>query len=196
MEKGQSWIAASSWVRPLENKQMDETMESQTLTQTYEMNDDERRILGHHASYGIQDMHLDGNTSVFHPWVGDVWLKPLRFDVRNNVYVNILWAKGPGGLGRHRHRGQVTAFTLEGSWRYEEYDWVARPGDFVQENPGVIHTLTSDTGTKTLFYVGGSLEFYDEQDNLTNIMDVFSFLDMYINYCKENNLEVNERLIF
>lgn len=160
------------------------------------MSDDERRILARHNEFGITDRYIDGESSVFHPWVGDVWLKPLRFDVRNNVYVNILWAKGPGGLGRHRHRGQVTALTLEGSWRYEEYDWVAKPGDFVQENPGVIHTLTSDTGTKTLFSVGGSLEFYDENDNLENIMDVFSFLDMYIRYCEENNLEVNRDLIF
>ena len=171
-------------------------MESQTLSAPSGMSADELRILGRHGQYGVPDIYLNEAESVFHPWVGDVWLKPLRFDVRNNLYVTILWSKGPGGLGRHRHRGPVSAFTLEGSWRYEEYDWVARPGDFVQENPGGIHTLTSDTGTKTLFYVGGSLEFYDDNNNLENIMDVFSFLDLYIGYCEENGLKVNERLIF
>tara|TARA_A100001391_G_scaffold119169_2_gene80948 strand:+ start:899 stop:1414 length:516 start_codon:yes stop_codon:yes gene_type:complete len=166
------------------------------LATTSALSKDERRILGHHDTYGVPDMYISGDQSLFHPWVGDVWLKPLRFDVRNNLYVTILWSKGPGGLGRHRHRGPVSAYTLEGSWRYEEYDWVARPGDFVQENPGVIHTLTSDTGVKTLFMVGGSLEFYDENDNLESIMDVFSFLDLYKNYCEETGQSFNEKLIF
>lgn len=171
-------------------------IESQILTAQSGMSADEQRILRRHGAFGVPDLYLNTEESLFHPWVGDVWLKPLRFDVRNNLYVTILWSKGPGGLGRHRHRGPVSAFTLEGSWRYEEYDWVAREGDFVQENPGVIHTLTSDTGTKTLFFVGGSLEFYDDNDNLENIMDVFSFLDLYINYCEEIGVDVNKKLIF
>lgn len=157
---------------------------------------DERRVLARHADFGISDMYVNEAESQYHPWIGDVWLKPLRFDVRNNLYVTILWSKGPGGLGRHRHRGAVSAFTLEGSWRYEEYNWVARAGDFVQESPGVIHTLITDSGVKTLFFVGGSLEFYDENDNLQNTMDVFSFLDLYINYCEEQGLPVNKKLIF
>tara|TARA_A100000171_G_scaffold49237_1_gene57896 strand:+ start:9984 stop:10499 length:516 start_codon:yes stop_codon:yes gene_type:complete len=167
-----------------------------TPTKVSALTAEEQRVLSRHAQYGVPDMYLNENDSVFHPWVGDVWLKPLRFDVRNSLYVNILWSKGPGGLGRHRHRGPVSAFTLEGSWRYEEYDWVAKTGDFVQENPGVIHTLTSDTGTKTLFMVQGALDFYDDEDRHINTMDVFSFLDMYVDYCEKQGIAVNEKLIF
>ena len=149
-----------------------------------------------YTAFGVPDQYINTDDSLFHPWVGDVWLKPLRFDVRNNLYVNVLWARGPGGLGRHRHRGPVSAYTLDGSWRYEEYDWVARKGDFVQENPGVTHTLTSDTGAKVLFFVSGSLEFYDENDQLENTMDVFSFLELYVQHCEANDIEVNRALIF
>ena len=46
-----------------------------------------------------------------------------------------------GIIGRHRHRGTVVAMTLKGSWGYLEYDWVARPGSYILESPGVIHTL-------------------------------------------------------
>jgi len=157
---------------------------------------DERRILGRHATFGIPDSYIAENQSVYHPWTGNVMLKPLRFDTRNNLYVTIMWSPGAGGLGRHRHRGNVSAYTLEGSWAYREYDWIARPGDFILESPGVIHTLYTDTGVKTLFFVGGSLEFYDEQDNLTNIMDVFSFLDLYINFCEANEIKFDERLVY
>jgi len=66
----------------------------------------------------------------------------------------------------------------------------------VQENPGAIHTLIAEAGMKTLFFVGGSLEFYDDNDVLTNTMDVFSFLDMYVSHCEANGLSVNHRLIF
>lgn len=158
---------------------------------------DQQRILGRVARYGITDQYIDSGESVWHPFVGDeLMLKPLRFDLRNSLYVCILWAKQAGVLGRHRHRSPVTGFTLEGGWRYAEYDWVAKPGDLVQENPGAIHTLIAEKGMKTLFFVHGSLEFYDESDVLQNTMDVFSFLDLYVSHCESNGLPVNERLIF
>ncbi len=60
----------------------------------------------------------------------------------------------------------------------------------------MIHTLTSDTGMKTLFFVQGALDLYDEQDRHLKTMDVFSFLNMYLDYCEENSIPVNENLIF
>jgi hypothetical protein len=73
------------------------------------------------------------------PWVpfGDnAAIRHLAFDVRNNVYANVLWIKSPGVIGTHKHRGMVWAIGLEGSFRYLEYDWVCRPGDFITEFPG------------------------------------------------------------
>ncbi|SLN74668.1 2,4'-dihydroxyacetophenone dioxygenase family protein [Oceanibacterium hippocampi] len=167
------------------------------IQSTSVLSDDEQRILSRIAHYGITDQYIDTDESLWHPFVGDeLMLKPLRFDLRNSLYVCILWAKQPGVLGRHRHRSPVTGFTLEGGWRYAEYDWVAKPGDLVQENPGAIHTLIAEKGMKTLFFVNGSLEFYDEHDVLQDTMDVFSFLDLYVSHCDANGLPVNERLIF
>jgi hypothetical protein len=176
---------------------MDRVVESETPKLESLLSTEERRIIARHNVYGIRDQYVSADESLYHPFVGDdLLLKPLRFDLRNSLYVCILWAKHPGVLGRHRHRSPVTAYTLEGAWRYAEYDWIARPGDFVQENPGVIHTLIAERGMKTLFFVNGSLEFYDERDALQNTMDVFSFLDMYLCHCESRGLAVNERLIF
>lgn len=160
------------------------------------LSEDEKRVIARHDQYGIPDMHIGSDESLYHPWLGDVELKPMRFDLRNNIYTTILRAPGAAGLGRHRHRGQVMGWTLEGTWRYEEYDWVAKPGDLVEENPGCIHTLVTDTGCSVLFRVGGSLEFYDDDDNLMDIADTFSFLDLYIQHCEKNGIPVNEKLIF
>ncbi len=116
--------------------------------------------------------------------------------MRNNSFTNILWVEGGGKLGRHRHRGPVSGFVLEGSWRYLEYDWIARPGGYVHESPGVIHTLVSDdpNGMKTVFWLNGSLEFYDDDDNLTDTFDVFWYIDHYLSYCKEHGLPINDAL--
>jgi len=131
------------------------------------------------------------------PWVpfGDVAaIKHLCFDVRNNTAANILWVKGGGRIGTHKHRGFVSAITLEGSWGYYEYDWVARPGDFIYELPGTAHTLYSDdpNGMKALFWLSGAVEFFDDHGNYDFTADVFWFIDHYTRHCEANGIPVNK----
>src|SRR5271155_926071 len=148
--------------------------------------------------YGRPDIHIGvgEDESPYVPFKENVFIRHLAFDVRTNSFANILWVKKGGMLGRHRHRGPISACTLEGSWRYLEYDWVARPGSYVRENPGVIHTLISDdpNGMKTIFFLNGSLEFYDDNDVLLDTLDVFWFIDHSLNHCRAHNLKINEKL--
>jgi quercetin dioxygenase-like cupin family protein len=154
------------------------------------------RARGRHQEFGIPDLYLSHREATTYQLVDNIETTPLRFDVRNGLTVNILTVKGAGGLGRHLHLGPVTAYTLEGSWGYREYDWVARAGDFVQENPGVIHTLYTDTGFKALFFVHGGLEFYDDNDNHLYTRDVFDSLDQYVAHCEKSGIPVDTRLIY
>ncbi|MGD0428910.1 MAG: 2,4'-dihydroxyacetophenone dioxygenase family protein [Candidatus Acidiferrales bacterium] len=148
--------------------------------------------------YGRPDIHIGASEdeSPYVPFKENVFIRHLAFDVRTNSFANILWVKKGGMLGRHRHRGPISACTLEGSWRYLEYDWVARPGSYVRENPGVIHTLVSDdpNGMKTIFFLNGSLEFYDDNDVLLDTLDVFWFIDHYLSHCRAHGLKINEKL--
>src|SRR6201997_3970446 len=78
------------------------------------------------------------------PWVpfgNNAAIRHLAFDVRHNIFSNILWIKSKGVVGTHKHRGTVVMICLEGSVRYLEYDWVATPGAFIYETPGLTHTL-------------------------------------------------------
>lgn len=146
--------------------------------------------------YAFPDVHISGSESES-PWVpfkSNSAIRHLAFDVRTNMYANVLWVKQGGMLGRHRHRGRVFGYTVEGSWRYLEYDWVARPGSYVQESPGAIHTLVSDEGMKTIFWLNGSLEFFDEKNHLLETLDVFWFMDHYLTYCREHNIAINKKL--
>jgi len=158
--------------------------------------DSKSRIDAVVREYAFPDIHIGAGEEVS-PWVPfrpNVLIRHLSFDVRTNLYSNVLWVKSGGMLGRHRHRGRFFGYTLEGSWRYLEYDWVARAGSYVQESPGAIHTLVSDQGMKTVFWLSGSLEFCDENDGLLETLDVFWFVDHYLSYCRENGIPRNEKL--
>jgi 2,4'-dihydroxyacetophenone dioxygenase len=131
------------------------------------------------------------------PFIENVYIRHLSFDVRNNSFTNILRVDSGGKLGRHRHRGPVSGLCLEGTWRYLEYDWVAAPGAYVHEYPGAIHTLVCEnpTGMRTLFWMNGSLEFYsDDSDEIVDILDVFWFIQHYTSYCEANGIPIDESM--
>ena len=129
------------------------------------------------------------------PWVpqGDrVWFKPLRFDLQNGRWANLLKVTREGRVNRHRHSGgQVLGFVLQGSWHYLERDWVARPGTFVYEPPGDIHTLVVDGAEEmiTLFLLEGVIQYLDDEDNLLYQDDVFTKMERYLSYCREQGIE-------
>jgi 2,4'-dihydroxyacetophenone dioxygenase len=133
------------------------------------------------------------------PWVpfGDkAAIRHLAFDPRNNTFGNILWIKKAGVIGTHKHRGTVVMVCLEGSARYLEYDWVAGPGDFIYETPGLVHTLVSDhpEGCKLFGWLHGATEFYDEQGKFIETLDVWWFINHYETYCRENGIAINPQL--
>lgn len=130
------------------------------------------------------------------PWVpqGDrVWFKPLRFDLANGRWVNLLKVTGGGKVNRHRHSGgQVLGFCIQGNWHYLERQWAARPGTFVYEPPGDIHTLVVDgdehAEMQTLFILEGVIQYLDDDDNVVYQDDVFTKLERYLHYCREQGI--------
>jgi 2,4'-dihydroxyacetophenone dioxygenase len=150
------------------------------------------------AEFGLTGGHI-GPSEAESPWVpfGDsAAIRHLSFDVRTGAVANVLWVKGGGRIGTHRHRGAVSAITLEGSWGYYEYDWIARPGSFVHETPGTAHTLYSDdpNGMKAMFWINGAIEFFDDAGKLTDTFDVFWFINHYVTYCREKGLPINKAM--
>lgn len=140
-----------------------------------------------------------GPSEVDSPWVpfGDnAAIKHLAFDVRQNIYSNILWIKGPGVIGTHKHRGKIVMVCLEGSARYLEYEWVATPGAFITEVPGESHTLVTEhpQGVKLFGWMQGAIEFYDEDANFVETTDVWWFMNHYESHCKANGIPINPQL--
>ena len=124
-------------------------------------------------------------------------IKHLSFDVRRNLFSNILWMKGPGTIGTHFHRGTITMVVLEGSVRYLEYDWVATPGGLILEVPGrEPHAghRASRRACKLFGWMEGPIEFYDENAVLVETGDVWWMMNHYESYCKEQGIAINPKL--
>ena len=72
--------------------------------------------------YSSPDVYINGETDTcWHPWHENLELKPLRFETRTGTFVVVLRSSEDTWLGKHRHRGTVTAVTLNGEWNYKEY---------------------------------------------------------------------------
>lgn len=146
--------------------------------------------------FAAEDRYINSEEVPWFPWVGPIEIKVLRADNRNGQFVVGLRSAEDAVLGKHRHRGPVSAVTIKGAWEYFEYDWKATPGDFVRENPGTIHTLHIFENTEIVFTVDATIEFLNDDDTLNNTMDVWSFVHLYEEYCKANGLELNQRIFY
>lgn len=128
------------------------------------------------------------------PWVPQgekIWFKPCRFDLATGTWINLLKVERGGKINRHRHSGgPVLGYCLKGSWHYPERDWVARPGTFVFEPPGDIHTLVvrGDEEMQTLFQVSGIMQYLDDDDRVIGMDDVFTKRERYRRFCRENGI--------
>jgi hypothetical protein len=143
--------------------------------------------------------YIDAQSDVDSPWVpfGDnAAIKHLAFDVRQNLFSNILWVKGPGVIGTHLHRGTIVMVCLEGSVRYLEYDWVASPGGLILEVPGESHTLVTEhpDGVKLFGWMQGPIEFYDDRGNFAETTDVWWFINHDESHCREHGIAINPKL--
>ena len=144
------------------------------------------------AAMGLPDQAIQSDELPWVPQGERVWFKPLRFDLTRGQWINVLKVTGEGRVNRHRHTGgQVLGYCLQGSWRYLERDWMARPGTLVYEPPGDIHTLVVDGAEEmvTLFILEGSVQYLDDEDRLIHQDDVFSKLERYLSFCEQEGIE-------
>ena len=143
-----------------------------------------------------RDLQIDSDASDL-PWVPQaegVWFKPLRLCPAGRSWANLLRFAPSGVLGRHRHHGEVHSFTFQGTWRYLEHDWVARPGSYVYEPVGDVHTLVIEGQQEMigLFVVEGHVEYLDDQDRVILVDTPERKLARYQEHCRKNGLPMRD----
>ena len=85
-------------------------------------------------------------------------------------------------IQRHRHTGEVFAFTIKGSWNYLEYPEVNTAGSYLFEPAGSIHTLhvpaSNSEVTDVWFAIRGANLNLDEAGNVESVLDAGTVLQI------------------
>jgi 2,4'-dihydroxyacetophenone dioxygenase len=119
-------------------------------------------------------------------------LQLLQCDVEAGLWV-IRTRFNPGYLVQtHKHTGEVFAFTISGSWKYQEYPEVNTAGSYLYEPAGSVHTLTVPADQEGLtdvwFAIRGANLNLDEAGNVTMVIDAGVIRDFYLGSCEAMGL--------
>lgn len=124
----------------------------------------------------------------FAPYSNDVLLKYFKCDPIRGETITLLKAPAGTQMPKHHHSGTVVVYTVKGSWKYAEHDWIAGPGSIVYETAASSHTPQALAGvsdeTITLNIVVGDLVFLGENDQVLAIENWKTGVERYLAYCK------------
>jgi 2,4'-dihydroxyacetophenone dioxygenase len=145
-----------------------------------------------HRTESIHDgsvaLHRSEADLPFVPYGEGVEAQLLQVDLAVGLWVVRTRFRPGTTLERHRHTGDVFAFTLCGSWRYLEYPAINSAGSYLYEPAGSIHqlqTLHSNTGvTDVWFAIRGANLHLDDAGNIIRIRDAASVLELYRERCR------------
>ena len=136
------------------------------------------------------------------PWVDSLVgfdLKVVQVRISEGLWVVRNRFRPGARIQRHKHTGPVLAFTLSGSWKYEEYPEVNRAGSFLYEPAGSIHTLIvpedNTEDTDVWFAVWGANLNLDADGNVESVFDAQFVLDGYLGLCEAARLPTPKVLI-
>lgn len=132
-------------------------------------------------------MHRAESELPFVPYQEGVVFQLLQVSLDSGLWVVRVRFEPGVQLQRHRHTGEVMAFTYSGSWRYLEYPEVNTSGSYLYEPPGSIHTLNvpaSNTEITDVFFAvkGANLDL-DDDDQVLSILDAPTVLAIYREQC-------------
>jgi len=112
----------------------------------------------------------------------------LQVDVEGGLWVIRVRFQPGVTIQRHKHTGEVFAFTLKGSWKYLEYPQVNTAGSYLYEPAGSIHTLhvpgTNEEVTDVWFAIRGANLNLDADGNVESVLDAGFVLETYLAQCE------------
>jgi 2,4'-dihydroxyacetophenone dioxygenase len=127
------------------------------------------------------------------PYSELVSVKLYRADPVRGEVISLLRAAPGAELPRFHHSGTTTIYTIQGRWKYREYDWVAGPGSLVIEPAAAQHTpvaLADGTDDVIMFVVSaGELQVLDAAGHVIGTESWRTAVDRYLKYCRDNGLE-------
>jgi 2,4'-dihydroxyacetophenone dioxygenase len=129
----------------------------------------------------------------FVPYQDGVTFQLLQADVEAGLWVVRVRFEPGVSLQRHKHTGEVFAFTIKGTWKYREYAEVNHAGSYLYEPAGSVHTLDVSKENKEItdvwFAIRGANLNLDEHGNVESVLDAGTALEIYRAQCAAAGLE-------
>jgi 2,4'-dihydroxyacetophenone dioxygenase len=145
-------------------------------------------------------IHIGIGDTPFVPQGETAMVQFLHVDLMQNLVVVRSRFKPGHTEPTHYHAGAVFAVTEQGSWHYAEYpEEVNRPGSYLFEPPGSVHTLVvpkdQEQDTVAWFAVYGSLAYLDAQGQVVRMSDAKTGLDHYRQRCVAAGLSWDKLIV-
>ena len=113
-----------------------------------------------------------------------VRVQVVHADIKAAIWVTRMKADPGVTLTRHKHTGEVFAFTLSGAWKYLEYPELNTKGSYLYEPPGSIHTLqvleSNTEVTDVWFAIRGANLYLADNDRIDAMADATGALERYL----------------
>jgi len=133
-------------------------------------------------------LHRAENDLPFVPYQEGVDFQLLQVNTETGLWVIRVRFEPGVTIQRHRHTGEVFAFTVSGSWRYLEYPEINVAGSYLFEPAGAIHTLhvpaTNKGVTDVWFAIRGANLNLDAVGNVEAVLDAATVLEIYRGQCR------------
>jgi 2,4'-dihydroxyacetophenone dioxygenase len=119
---------------------------------------------------------------------GSFRLQLLQANVEAGLWViRTIFAPGTT-VQKHKHTGEIFAFTSSGSWYYLEYpNDINVAGSYLYEPAGSIHTLhvpaSNEGDTEVCFVMNGANLNLDATGAVASVLDAGAILDSYRSLC-------------
>ncbi|MEN8375647.1 MAG: 2,4'-dihydroxyacetophenone dioxygenase family protein [Gemmatimonadota bacterium] len=155
--------------------------------------DDGLDAVGRQRDHFITALDFDDDR-LWIPYGETAWFQPCHFNVTTGGFTAVLKALPGTVVPKHYHVSTVQGYTLQGTWRYLEHDWIASAGTFIFEPAGEAHTLVvPEDATEpmiTLFVVSGALVYVDDAGDFVAYEDGFTLLELARQHCREQGLDL------
>jgi quercetin dioxygenase-like cupin family protein len=135
--------------------------------------------------------HVSTEDLPWFPYFGEAKLKLIKANPVTGQFITLLKVPANMQLPSHFHPGPVTVYTIQGTWRYIENDWVSKAGDVVCEPAGSKHTPEGlgDEDVITFNIVDGTLDYLGENDEIIARDNWESVLNKYYAHCEAEGIE-------
>ena len=126
----------------------------------------------------------------FAPYSDDFLIKLIKVDPVRGEWITLLKVPPNSVLPKHHHSGTVMVYTLTGSWKYLEHDWIGTPGSFVFETAGSCHTPASvgDDEVITLNIIQGDWNLMSPEGAVLAIENWRTMMERYLAFCKTKGI--------